>query len=170
MYNMFYMKRILVFLTVCGLAFTLNAQNNIFSPDNWTLTLAGVGSTTVNADATSVFGGQIGLGHEATILLPGEIGVRQTFAYSDESTLGNTTVYSDWTVLEIRALEFQVGGNVGITYGDTTALWTVSPEAIVKYNIKDDVWMFGRLEYPYDLNNGESLDNLIYTIGIGCRF
>jgi len=168
--------------TVTALGQTTNAPSTdgvLASPasglGDWTLSLSGNGSVPTKGDAPDVFGGQIAIGHLGQLVLPIEVGVRQSAAYSsgDAGTLLSTKPFIDWTLLKFGSLEFDLGGNFGVTYGNTPLTWTAAPEGVVRLYLKRDVDLFGRLEYPFALNSNNApvaQDALVYTIGIRFNF
>ena len=166
------MKKLIIALTmVAGLSVVAaNDTNNTLDSEQWTLSLAGQGATTTKSDSRTAFGAEISVGHVADIILPGEIGFRQNFARTENLTFGTTKLYSDWTVLNVKPVEFLIGGNAGVAYGDSSPIWTISPELVTKVHIKRDVWLFGRLEYPFDIDENATKNLLTYTIGVGVKF
>jgi len=144
--------------------------------DKWTLSLAGGGSTALGGDAEKVgsaVGGEFQLGLPGHFVLPLEAGIRQGVSYNDVNSstwLLSTKVYSDWTVVKFGNLQFDAGGNVGISYGNTSPTWTIAPEVVSRLYLKKDVDVFTRVEYPFDLNEGKSLNRLTYTFGIRLGF
>lgn len=142
---------------------------------NWTLSLSGNGSANLGGadkDASAV-GGEFQLGRAVTLIAPAELGVRQGIGWSDangSSWLFSTKVYSDWTVLRLGNLQFDAGGNVGLSYGNTKPTWTAAPEVVARLYLKKDVDLFTRVEYPFDLNAGKATDRLGLTLGLRIRF
>lgn len=174
-----YIKTLIVALTIALFATAASAATNapaVSAPaadtGDWTLTLAGAGSTTTKGDSQSAIGLELGVGRTGTLLLPVEVGVRQKFSYASAGQVLNygTKVYSDFTVLKVWQLEVQVGGNVSAVYGDTSLAYTAAPEAVVRLYLKKDVYAFGRVEYPYDITAGALRNSLDYTIGLGLKF
>jgi opacity protein-like surface antigen len=139
---------------------------------DWTLTLAGSGATTLSGVSQSDVGLELGVGHTGKVLLPVELGVRQTIAYNSKpASLGfNSKIYADFTLIKVWNVELQAGANAGVAYGDTAFTYSVAPEAVAKLYLKKDIWAFGRVEYPYDISAGTSKNTLVYTIGLGLSF
>ena len=135
--------------------------------------MAGSGSTSVNGDSQSVIGGTFALGRDYTLLLPAQIGVRQTLGYATEgaSFVGNTELFQDWSISYKRLVLF-AGGSVSYSYGDTANKWMAGPEAGVKFFVKDDVYMFGRANYDLQVSDrqGTEGDGIRYTLGLGFKF
>lgn len=153
----------------CALALTFTACATTNDTDSqWALTLAGNGITTTTSDSQSHFGAELGIGRTGTLWFPLEAGVRQTVALGDY-TLFDTRVYSDWTILTHKKFDLSVGANLGVTYGDTVAIWSAAPEVVAKYWVKKDVSIYTRLEYPIDLDRGAQ-NVLKYTVGFSIRF
>jgi len=140
---------------------------------DWAVSLSGKGATSTGDNSDSAIGAEIQLGHSGNLVLPLEAGVRQSISYSDvsgASWLLGTKVYSDWTLIKVGNLQFDVGGNIGANYGDTKLTWLVAPEVVGRLYLKKDVDVFARLEYPFDLNAGKALDTLVYSLGLRVRF
>jgi hypothetical protein len=141
--------------------------------DVWVLTIGGAGATTTTGDTETAFGANISIGRTGELLLPYEAGIRQGFGYSssDDSTVFSTRLYGDWTLLKIQRLDVFAGGTVGITYGSgVDENWVAGPEAGVRYWLKDDVALVGRIDYLFDLNNSKAQDRLNYGIGVQVTF
>lgn len=161
--------------TVVNAAPSTNAPV-VSSEGQWTLSLSGTGATATKSPSDSVIGAQIALGHTGKLILPLEAGVRQGFGYASANggtALFSTSPFVDWTVLKLGNLEFDLGGNVGATYGNTPLTWKAAPEGVVRLYLKQDVDLFGRIEYPFALNgnNGPvAQDSLVYTIGLRVKF
>jgi hypothetical protein len=140
---------------------------------DWTLTLAGAGTTSTKGATETSIGAELGIGHTGKLILPLEAGFRQKFSYDsagNNSYVHQTKVYTDFTVLKLWQVELQAGANAAFSYGDIASAWTVSPEAVAKLYLKKDVWAFGRVEYPYDLTKGTWQNQLVYTLGVGLSF
>lgn len=157
---------------VCLLAVNVQAADKpLFEPEGWTLSLGGSGGTTLSGDAKSAFGATIDLGHTGHLLLPLQGGLRQTFNYGDgedgdAEVLFDSKLYLDATLFTIaKKVDVFAGGNVGIHYGNTPLLWQAAPEAGLRWWIKKDVSIVGRVEYPFDLNNGRAMEVLNYFLG-----
>jgi len=142
----------------------------------WTFSLSGAGSTAINNNkvSDSAVGGEFQIGHDAgKLILPLEVGVRQSIAYADangsEWLLG-TKAYSNWTLIKLGNLEADGGGNVGLSYGNQPLNWTAAPELIGRIYLKNDVDLFAGAEYPFDLNALKAVGNLNYKIGLRVRF
>jgi len=141
----------------------------------WTLSLAGGGSTAFNGTDTdaTVVGGEFQIGHAGKLILPLEAGVRQSIGYANDggsSWLLSTRVYSDWVLFKYGNLQLDAGGNVGVVYGNTTLKWVAAPEVVGRLYLKKDVDLFARVEYPFNLNEGKAENRLDYTLGVRVRF
>jgi hypothetical protein len=142
-------------------------------PEQWTLSLGGSGATTTTGDSQTIFGTDLSLGRTGHLLLPLEGGLRQSFGYDsrdDGSVLFSTRLYLDATLLSYKKLDLFAGGSFGLTYGNTKPLWEAGPEAGLRFWLKKDVALLGRVEYPFDLDNGRSNDFLRYFLGIQAKF
>lgn len=159
---------------VCAAPST-NAPASDSGLGQWTLSLSGAGSTALNGAKveSSAVGGEFQLGRSVTLIRPAELGLRQGIGYSDANGanwLFSTKAYSDWTVLRLGNVQLDAGGNVGLSYGNTTPTWTAAPEIVGRIYLKKDVDFFTRVEYPFDLSNGRAENRLTYTAGIRIRF
>jgi hypothetical protein len=176
-----YMKFVMAALVAAALlvSTTLAATNaplaSAAADNQWTFSLAGGGSSALTGDNASAVGLNLELGHAGKLVLPMNAGVRQGVGYADADGADSTWVlstklFSDWTVLKLGNLQFDVGGNAGINYGNTTLTWTAAPEAVVRLYLKKDVDVFGRVEYPFNLNEGRSQQQLVYVLGVRVGF
>ncbi len=139
----------------------------------WVLTLGGNGSSATTGDSQSAFGAEVSFGRTGRVLLPLEIGVRQSLSYSsvdDGAVVGGTKVYADATLLKLWKLDLFAGGNVGAFYGNTPLTWVASPEAGLRFWLRDDVGVVGRVEYPFSLNDQRALDKLQYSVLLQVKF
>jgi hypothetical protein len=166
-----------LFATVASAAPSTNlvaTTTDTLSP--WTFSLSGQGNSTLNNNSTyksSNVGAEFQLGYITKIVLPAEVGLRQTIGYSDSQGANwnlSTKAFSDWTVIRVGNLEADAGGNFGTSYGNQAGDWTAAPEVVGRLYLKKDVDVFGRVEYPYDITKGASQDTLTYTIGLRVRF
>jgi hypothetical protein len=115
----------------------------------------------------------MGLGRTGHLLLPLEAGVRQSVTYaSDVGTVASTKVYSDWTFLNYKKLDLFAGANIGASYGNTPFRWSMAPEAGLRFWLKNDVAVVGRVEYPFGINvdGVEHKRTLSYCIGLQMKF
>lgn len=136
--------------------------------NSWTLTLGGSGATTTTGDSQSAFGFDVGVGRTLQLVLPAEIGVRQGLAYASNdggNVVADTHLFVDWTLLTVKRVELFAGGNVGATYGNTPLEWSAAPEVGVRWRLKNDVDIVGRVDYSFDLNNRRAEDTLRYFLG-----
>lgn len=137
----------------------------------WTVSLGGVGSTVTSGDTATAFGADLSIGRTGNLLLPVEGGIRQGVSYDgDSTTLGTTKVYLDWTLFTVKTVDVFVGGNAGVTYGNTKPQWEIAPEAGVRWWLKDDVAVLARAEYPFDLDGWDQKDTLRYFLGFQVKF
>lgn len=143
---------------------------------SWTFQISGGGATGLDSDSETAFGLNFSVGRTAQLLLPFEFGLRQGIGYASEgedTTLLTTKVYADWTLAKLGPVDVFAGGNAGLTYGNTVPVWTAAPE------VGADVWLTkaknvaieGRVEFPFDLNDGAKFNEaMIYTLGLKVRF
>lgn len=141
----------------------------------WTLSLSGTGASAIKGSKlnSSSIGTELELGHNGQFILPVNAGVRQGLSYSDangSSWTFSTKVYSDWTLIRLGNLELDGGGNVGLNYGNQALLWEAAPEVVARVYLKKDVDLFGRVEYPFNLNPAASENALRYNLGLRVSF
>lgn len=155
--------------TLCALALVASTA---FAADNgeWTLSLGGAGSTVTTENGVTSGGADLSIGHTGKLLLPLEAGVRQGFLYNGSDAIFNTGIYADFTLLTVKKVDVFAGGNVGVTYGNTPALWTIAPEAGLRWWLKDDVAVLARAEVPFDLSGWEYKDSFRYFLGFQVKF
>ena len=143
------------------------------SSDSWTLTLGGSGTTTTKGDSQTAFGVEVGIGRTGNLLFPIETGVRQSIGYASGNggnTVFGTKLYNDWTVLKVKSVDVFAGGNAGATYGNVPLEFSAAPEAGLRWWLKKDVAVVGRIEYPFSLNSGKAADKLDYSLAFQVKF
>ena len=142
------------------------------SSEPWSLSLSGVGSTSVKTTTTSI-GSQLDLARDVKLVLPLELGVRQGVAYSAGKTTLNTALHLDWRLINIgNFIEILPGVQAGATYLNTPVVWQGGPELIARVYLKHDVYVFGLAQYDFAWNNSKLVkgDNVTYNLGVGFRF
>ena len=175
-----YMKIVLAGLVAAALLTTsvmaAPATNAVAKAANalgpWTLSLAGSGAVSTDS-SDAVIGAQFQLGHDVTVFLPAELGIRQGIAWantSDNNWLLSTKGYIDWTLIKLGNLQFDAGANVGLVYGSGSPVWTAAPEVVARLYLKEDVDTFIRVEVPFNLNDGKYTQTLPLTLGVRIRF
>ena len=144
----------------------------------WSLALAGTGNSVLNNNDSKIqnshFATEVQIGYDTKIVLPTQVGLRQSIAYSDSSGAnwaGSSTVFADVRVVRVGNLEADAGGNVGVNYGTgVTSVWTAAPEIVARLYLKKDVDVFARAELPYNITNGKLENNIPYTLGLEVKF
>ena len=140
-----------------------------FEAGNWDLTLGGSGSNDRDF-RTGNFAVNAGLGYFLTKEI--ELGVRQTFSWGDGgSTWGASTVgFADWNFDMDRWVPF-VGASIGYSYGSPSPdAWSAGPEGGVKYFLNSTTYVYGEVQYLFDIQNDISNGAWFYTAGIGVQF
>lgn len=162
--------------TVAAPTYTFLAGQAPVADPQWVFAIGGSGATGLQSDSETAFGLNFQIGRTAQLLLPFEYGLRQGIGYASEgedTTLLTTKAYADWTLAKLGPVDVFAGGNVGLTYGNTVPVWTAAPE------IGADVWLTksknmaieGRVEFPFDLNDGAKFNEaMTYTVGLKVRF
>ena len=165
-----------VLLTTVATAATNEIVTKNVDKDYWTFSFSGGGASDLGGGKLNNSGlqGDFSLGRSGKFVLPLEIGVRQGFGYSDTSGADwkfSTKLYSDWTIMKLGNLEFDAGVNAGLIYGThKEPTWTAAPEGVFRFYLKKDVDLFGRVEYPFDLNAGRAQESLVYVLGMRIKF
>ena len=153
----------------------LTTSSTGYTPGPWTFSLSGAGSSALDQArlTRSTVGGEFEIGHDGNFVLPFNAGIRQSIGYSDATAdqwALSTKVYSDWTLIKLGSLEADAGGNVGLSYGSQVGDWTAAPEVVARLYLTKYADVFGRVEYPFDLNTAKDLHTLVYAIGLRVRF
>jgi len=140
----------------------------------WVFGVNGGGTTATKDDLGTAFGMTFDIGRTGDMLFPIQFGLRQSLSVveaKENQTLVTSALYNDWTVFSKNKIDLFAGANVALTYGDTKPLWVIAPEAGVRYWVKNDIAIVGRVQYGFDLsNNFKSQDSLAYTIGLQFKF
>ena len=159
-------------VVACLPAFADGTNSVLNVQDGWILTLAGTGQTQLENSHGTTLGLDIGLGKEGKLLLPAEGGVRQNFGYNTDGNdaVFATKLYLDFFPIHFHRFELGVGANVGAAYGNTLLTWTGAPEGVVRFWLTETAGLFGRVEYPLDINNHSFGDRLNYVVGVAVRW
>ncbi len=143
----------------------------------WTLSVAGGGNTTWNdtAEGTdTAVGATFELGHDGKFIVPFVAGLRQSVGWGDSEGSNwqfGTKLFADVPVLKLgNSVQFDVGGNAGLLYGNQTPVWVAAPEVVGRVYLTRNVDLFGRVEYPFNLNEGKADESLVYSLGLRVRF
>lgn len=172
------MKIKLLLTTIFALALACQAQtfgDKVKAPETWNFTLSGSGATTVQ-DTDTVFGFEADLFKDIDLGIPWQIGLRQAVNFNDFNdetlTLLTTTLHADWRMLRIKKFELLLGGAAALTYGNTEPVWTAGPEGILRFFVKSNVFIDGRVGYGFNLNDTSNRDRdlITYNLGIGFKF
>ncbi|BAM04879.1 hypothetical protein PSMK_27200 [Phycisphaera mikurensis NBRC 102666] len=143
----------------------------------WEFLIGGSGSSDQDFDSNNVTV-DVTLGYYLTDTV--EVGVRQNVSVAgnedDTSWNGATTGFADY-VFDFDAFRPFVGVSLGYLYGDdTNDTFIGGPEAGVKYYLKDDAFIFGRVNYDFLFDSGDEIDDnfedgrFVYSIGLGINF
>lgn len=145
---------------------------------DWVFTVGANGATGTTRDGQTAFGLNMSAGRNLALFgAREEAGVRQSVGYASSdggTTLASTRLYADVVVLSFNLsqnvpVDVYAGGNVGMTYGNTTLKWIAAPELGVDIWLAKNVAIDGRIDYAFDLNSGRSENVLEYTIGVKFR-
>ena len=65
-----------------------------------------------------------------------------------------------------------MGGNVGLTYGNTPLVWSFAPEAVARLWLLKDVNTFLRGDFPFVVNSGgvRAENRVGLILGLNVRF
>lgn len=143
----------------------------------WEFLLGGSGASDQDFDSNNV-SVDVTLGYYLTDTV--EVGVRQNISVAgnedDTSWNGATTGFADY-VFDFDAFRPFVGVSLGYLYGDdTNDTFIGGPEAGIKYYVKDDAFVFGRVNYDFLFDSGDQIDDnfqdgrFVYSIGLGINF
>lgn len=147
---------------------------------DWELTLNGAGTGNKELSAASL-GAGAGVGYFFT--KNAEVGIRQAISYSDydhdndghrtgggTSWDGGTSVFGDWHFDLDRWQPF-AGVSLGYVYGDSTNdTWIAGLEGGVKYYLHRNAFLYGSVEYQFDLRGAFGDGQFVYNLGIGVNF
>lgn len=148
---------------------------SVSSTNDWVMSIGGSGATTTTGDSKTALGVNVALGRTFTLLLPGEVGIRQFYGYTatDATSIASTKVYADFTVLKFNLtkavpVDVLIGVNGGPTYGNTPLVWAVGPEAGVNVWLAKNVALDARIEFPFVVSgdHGGAANVLSYVIGV----
>lgn len=162
---------IAIIATATAFAADTNVVKATPSAESWVFSLGGAGSTVTTSGGDTAFGVDLGLGRTGHLLLPIEAGVRQSVSYNDGSTLLNTRLYNDWTLLSgfNKRVDLFAGGAVGLQYGNQTPSWELAPEAGVRLWLKKDVAVLARAEVPFDVDGWKYKETVRYFVGLSVK-
>lgn len=168
----------LISLVICLTALTFAAQGQ-YSDSHWNFSLSGGGVTATGGAKNTTFANEFGMTYNGLFGLPMqfETGLRQGISYSSVTgtggVWGRTAIPVDWNFTIYKNLKAFVGFESSAAYGDSMyARWAVSPEVGFRYYVKDDVYLFTRVNYDFVLNSnvGRDEDAIRYGIGIAFSF
>ncbi len=144
---------------------------------SWELILGGTGRNNSDFDA-----GSFGINAELGYYLTDEflVNLRQNVGFSDfgeSSWNGATTVAVDYQ-FDLDAFRPFIGFGVGFLYGDdSNDSFIFGPEAGLKYYVKDETFLYGRVAYQFIVDDVDDADDqsfsdgtFEYVIGIGFNF
>jgi len=154
--------------TVCAVGLAMSSVG--LADEAWTVSLGGSGASVTKGDVNTVFGADLSVGRTGKLLLPVEGGLRQSVGFDRSDILATTGLYLDWTLFTVKTVDVFAGGNVGVTYGNTAAQWEIAPEAGVRWWVKNDVAVLGRVETPFDLDGWGFKDTVRYFVGFQVKF
>lgn len=167
------MKKLISLVSIVLMTMVVEAQ---FSDSKWNFSLNGGGITAVGGAKDTVFANEVGMTYNGFLGLPQqfETGIRQGIAYSSATGVGGvwgrTAVPFDWNFTIYKNLKAYAGFESGVAYGDgMNAKWMLSPEVGFKYYVKEDLFLFTRVNYDFVVNSnfGRDEDAIRYGIGIG---
>jgi hypothetical protein len=150
-----------------------------FSDAKWNFSLSGGGITAMGGTKDTVFANEFGMTYNGLFGLPNqfETGLRQGIAYSSADATGGvwgrTAIPVDFNFTIYKNLKAFVGFENSVAYGDNMyAKWQISPEAGIKYQLKEDLYLFTRVNYDFVLNSnvGRNEDAIRYGVGISFSF
>ncbi|MEX0653716.1 MAG: hypothetical protein WD534_06505 [Phycisphaeraceae bacterium] len=174
------MRYLMSLLAVAVLSAPALAQDpGAFGPrqGDWEFTISGSGSNDRDFDsgAFSVTGD---LSHYLTREL--SVGLRQDFGWAG----GSGDIDDSWTAASRATVAYHfdlgqwrpfIGGNIGYKYGRFTKdTGTAGPEAGLKWYVKEETFVFGRVGYDVEFDEFNELDDnrgtWVYALGVGFNF
>lgn len=159
-------------------AFAQEEMNNFLPEEgDWEFIISGSGSSDEDVEVGS-FAANLELGYYLT--QDWEVALRQSVIYNDTGAGtnwdGSTRVAIDYHFGDANLRPF-IGANLGYVYGDATDdRWAAGPEAGLKWYVKDETFVYGRVEYQFFFEDSDEIDDefddgqFIYTVGIGFNF
>lgn len=165
------MRYFLVVLVTAALAAPAFGQRVTPDQGEWELTLSGSGSNDRDFDEGEFsITGDIGQYVTPEILLA----LRQTVSYvseGDDNFFASTRLAADYHFDIGHDLVPFIGGNIGYVYGGRVRdTFAGGPEGGIKYYMKDNAFLFARVEYQYFFRSNDLDDRFIYGIGAGFNF
>jgi hypothetical protein len=127
--------------------------------DLWNATVGGGATVQTTGTSDAMAGLNFSLAHKARVVIPSEVGVRQSIGWSNttDKNVGtwqfNTKLFNDWNLFRIGSVQLLAGGNGGVSYGNRPVAWTVAPEIEGRLWLKKDVYTGVRAEYDFDVSN-----------------
>ncbi|MEX0745943.1 MAG: OmpA family protein [Phycisphaeraceae bacterium] len=156
-------------------------QPGAFGPrqGDYELTISGGGNNDRNFDAGQ-FNTNFELGHYLTSDL--SVAVRQ-----DVSWINGADTPDSWNAATRAVAQYHfdmgqfrpfIGANVGFKYGeDIRDTGTAGPEAGVKWYVKDETFIYGRVGFDIEFRNFREIDEdrrrsgtWVYAVGVGFNF
>jgi hypothetical protein len=144
---------------------------------DWEFQLGGSGSNDNDFDS-GIFSLNLSGGYYFTDNILG--GVRQNISFadsgSDSSWNGSSVAFADyvWDFGKVRPF---VGITLGGLYGDgVDDTFIAGPEAGVKYYVKEETFLFGRVNYDFLFDSADDADSsiddgrFVYAVGVGFNF
>jgi hypothetical protein len=172
------MFRCLISYAIILLASSLGAQENppLFDPKGLSLILGGNGTVTTKGASSTVFGANASLVQTGTLGLPFQLGIRQTFQRervegSADVNLFTTQLFYDVIFLRVGpSVDAAAGATIGVLYGNTTLQWQAGPEVGIRWWIRPNAAIVGKVIYPFDLSRGRAANVIDYFIGVQVKF
>lgn len=153
-----------------------------FGPDagSWELILSGSGTNDNDFDAGS---GSVNAELGYYLTEPLSIGIRQQLGLADGDDVdftwnAATNVFVDYH-FDFGAFRPFIGASLGYIYGDEDIVedsFIAGPEAGVKWYVKDETFIYGRVSYDFIFEDSDDADDALedgrfnYVLGIGFNF
>jgi len=141
-----------------------------FKQKDWDLTLSGQGANDKDFDTFNV-SANFGVGYFLSDQF--EVGMRPGVIIADGGSQ-----YS-WSLPVFADFHFDlgngwvpfVGANIGynIGGGNVEDSWIAGPEAGVKYFVNGTTYVYGIVQYEFNLNDGFDSGGFLYGLGLGVR-
>lgn len=155
------------------------AQESAYGPaeGDWEFTIAGGGNNDKDFE-NGAFSTVFDIGYYLND--DWSVGARQGFGFAGDNDDLNfdasTSVYTNYHFNLDRWRPF-IGASLGYIYGeDVEETFVAGPEVGVKYYIKEDAFIYGRMTYEFLFDSADDADDrfddgrFVYGLGIGLNF
>ncbi len=166
------MLRKLIWVPLVAIALLPTVAHAQFQQGDWTLTLAGSGSSDRDFDSTGLTGAGV-LGYFFTDQI--EFNFRQGISYFDSqgasSQFSGSSAFGADFHFDLDKWQPFLGAALGYRYGDGVEDdFFAVPEGGLKYFVNNTTYIFGSVGYQFGFEGSSANDLWIYALGIGFRW